>query len=328
MILEISRNTAPLGRRKLLAAGLVLACPAMAQPRFPERPIRMIVPWAPGGPTDGQMRALCEAAGRRLGQPVLVENRPGAAGTLGALHMAREARADGYTIGQMPNGVFRLPALTDRPLWDPMRDFTYILRLVGYMGGIVVRADAPWRDLGELLADARANPGKFSYGTPGALTSDVQMTQLARMAGIDWVAVPFRGAAPNLQALLAGDIHFSAETSAWAEMALDGRVRPLALWMRERAARFPAVPTLTELGFPIDGESSYGIAGPRGMDPGVAAILHDAFRDALHDPTHLAAIARFDMPLRYLDSAAYRAHVAAENEAERRLMVEIGAPRN
>ena len=131
----------------------------MAQPRFPERPIRMIVSWAPGGPTDGQMRALCEAAGRRLGQPVLVENRPGAAGTLGALHMAREARADGYTIGQMPNGVFRLPALTDRPLWDPMRDFTYILRLVGYMCGIVVRADAPWRDLGELLADARANPG-------------------------------------------------------------------------------------------------------------------------------------------------------------------------
>jgi tripartite-type tricarboxylate transporter receptor subunit TctC len=311
-----------------LGAGLALSCPALGQPRFPERPIRMIVPWAPGGPTDAQMRALCEAAGRRLGQPVLVENRPGAAGTLGALHMAREARPDGYTLGQMPNGVFRLPALTDRPLWDPMRDFTYILRLVGYMGGVVVRADAPWRDLAALLADARANPGKFSYGTPGALTSDVQMTQLARMAGIDWVAVPFRGAAPNLQALLAGDIHFSVETSAWAEMALDGRVRPLALWMRERAARFPAVPTLMELGFPIDGESSYGIAGPRGMDPSVVAILHDAFRDALHDPAHLAMIARFDMPLRYLDTAAYRAHVTAENEAEKRLMVEIGAPRN
>ena len=99
MILAFSRHAPPLGRRKVLAAGLALACPAIAQPRFPERPIRMIVPWAPGGPTDGQMRALCEAAGRRLGQPVLVENRPGAAGTLGALHMAREARADGYTIG-------------------------------------------------------------------------------------------------------------------------------------------------------------------------------------------------------------------------------------
>jgi tripartite-type tricarboxylate transporter receptor subunit TctC len=98
--------------------------------------------------------------------------------------------------------------------------------------------------------------------------------------------------------------------------------------MRERAARFPTVPTLMELGFPIDGESSYGIAGPRGMDPGVVAILHDAFRDALHDPAHLAVIARFDMPLRYLDTAAYRAHVTAENEAEKRLMVEIGAPRN
>jgi tripartite-type tricarboxylate transporter receptor subunit TctC len=318
------------GRRALLGAGAALSLPSVvrARTRFPERAIRMIVPWAPGGPTDGQMRALCEAAGRRLGQPVVVENRPGAAGTLGALHMAREARPDGYTLGQMPNGVFRLPALTDRPQWDPMRDFTYILRLVGYMGGIVVRADAPWRDLGALLADARANPGKFSYGTPGALTSDVQMTQLARMAGIDWVAVPFRGAAPNLQALLAGDIHFSAETSAWAEMALQGKVRPLALWMRERAARFPRVPTLIELGFPIDGESSYGIAGPRGLDPEIVARLHDAFRDALHDPVHLATIARFDMPIRYLGTEEYRAHVAAENEAEKRLMVEIGAPRN
>lgn len=317
------------GRRAFLGAGAALAVPSIvsARTRFPERPIRMIVPWSPGGPTDGQMRALCEAAGRRLGQPVVVENRPGAAGTLGALHMAREARPDGYTLGQMPNGVFRLPALTDRPQWDPVRDFTYILRLVGYMGGIVVRSDAPWRDLGALLADARAHPGKFSYGTPGALTSDVQMTQLARMAGIDWVAVPFRGAAPNLQALLAGDLHFSAETSAWAEMALDGKVRPLALWMRERAARFPNVPTLTELGFPIDGESSYGIAGPRGMDPAVVERLHDAFRDALQDPVHLAAIARFDMPIRYLGTEAYRAHVAAENEAEKRLMVEIGAPR-
>lgn len=318
------------GRRALLAAGAALAMPAIARanPRFPERPIRMIVPWAPGGPTDAQMRALCEAAARRLGQPVLVENRPGAGGTLGALHLAREARPDGYTLGQMPNGVFRLPALTDRPQWDPIRDFTYVLRLVGYMGGIVVRADAPWRDLGALLADARAHPGKFSYGTPGALTSDVQMTQLARMAGIEWVPVPFRGAAPNLQALLAGDIHFAAETSAWAEMALHGRVRPLALWMRERAARFPQVPTLIELGFPIDGESSYGIAGPRGMDPAIVARLHDAFRDALHDPIHLSTIARFDMPVRYLGTEDYRAHVAAENEAEKRLMVEIGAPRN
>jgi tripartite-type tricarboxylate transporter receptor subunit TctC len=301
---------------------------ARAGTRFPERPIRMIVPWAPGGPTDAQMRALCEAAARRLGQPVLVENRPGAGGTLGALHLAREARPDGYTLGQMPNGVFRLPALTDRPQWDPIRDFTYVLRLVGYMGGIVVRADAPWPDLGALLAEARAHPGKFSYGTPGVLTSDVQMTQLARMAGIEWVPVPFRGAAPNLQALLAGDVHFVAETSAWAEMALQGKVRPLALWMRERATRFPQVPTLTELGFPIDGESSYGIAGPRGLDPEVVVRLHDAFRDALHDPVHLAAIARFDMPIRYLGTAEYRAHVAAENEAEKRLMVEIGAPRN
>jgi tripartite-type tricarboxylate transporter receptor subunit TctC len=318
-----------LGRRALMAgmAG-ALAAPALAQARFPDRPLRMMVPWTPGGATDIQMRALCEQAARRLGQPIIVENKPGAGGSLAAQFLAREARADGYTLAQMSNGTFRMPLMQERPQWDPMQDFTWIIRLVGYMGGVVVRRDAPWRTMQELLADARANPGKFNYGTPGANTTDIQMTRLARLAGIDWVTVPFRGAAPNLPALLAGDIHFSVETSAWAELARDGRVRPLALWMRERAARFPAVPTLMELGFPIDGESSYGIAGPRGMDPGVVAILHDAFRDALHDPAHLAMIARFDMPLRYLDTAAYRAHVTAENEAEKRLMVEIGAPRN
>jgi len=196
--------------------------------------------------------------------------------------------------------------------------------LVGYMGGVVVRRDAPWQTMQELLADARAHPGKFNYGTPGANTTDIQMTRLARLAGIDWVTVPFRGAAPNLQALLAGDIHFSAETSAWADMALEGRVRPLAVWMSERAARFPNVPTLREVGYDVLGESTYGIGGPRGMDPGVVRALHDAFKEALFDPAHLAVIARFDMPVRYLNSADYAVAARAHYEDEKQTVQELG----
>jgi len=315
----------PLGRRTVMA-GLAgaLATPALAQARFPDRPIRMMVPWTPGGATDIQMRALCEQAARRLGQPIIVENKPGAGGSLAAQFLAREARPDGYALAQMSNGSFRMPLMQERPQWDPMQDFTWVIRLVGYMGGVVVRRDAPWKTMQELLADARAHPGKFNYGTPGANTTDIQMTRLARLAGIDWVTVPFRGAAPNLQALLAGDIHFSAETSAWADMALEGRVRPLAVWMSERATRFPNVPTLREVGYDVLGESTYGIGGPRGMDPGVVRVLHDAFKEALFDPAHLAVIARFDMPVRYLNSADYAMAAAAHYEDERKTVQELG----
>ena len=309
-----------LARRTLLASAL--AAPALAQERYPDRPIRMYVPWTPGGATDIQMRSVCDIASRHLGQPVVVENRPGASGTLGAMGI-KDARPDGYTLSQMANGVFRMPHMVARPQWNPLTDFSWIVRLVGYMGGVVVRPDAPWRSFQDLLAFARANPGVVNYGTPGANTTDVQMQRLARLAGVQWVAVPFRGAAPNLQALLAGDIHFSAETSAWADMALEGRVRLLAVWMSERARRFPDVPTFRELGLDVLGESTYGIAGPRGMDPAVVRTIHDAFAKAVHDPEHLAVLARFDMPVRYMDTADFTRFIAWQYEEEGRIVREM-----
>jgi tripartite-type tricarboxylate transporter receptor subunit TctC len=313
-----------IARRVLLGAGLApLAAPARGQSRFPDRPLRVFVPWTPGGATDIQMRSVCDIAARHLGQPIVVENRPGASGSLGAVAL-KDARPDGYTLSQMPNSVFRMPAMQQRPQWDPLRDFTWIIRLVGYMGGVVVRPDAPWQSLPELVAYARANPGKISYGTPGANTTEVQMQRLAKLAGIDWVPVAFRGAAPNLQALLSGDIHFSAETSAWSDMALEGRVRPLAVWMSERVARFPAVPTFRELGWDVLGESTYGIAGPRGMDPAVVRRIHDAFRLAVHDPAHLAVLARFDMPVRYLGSEDFANEAVALMQEARRIVQELG----
>ncbi|MDO9710462.1 tripartite tricarboxylate transporter substrate binding protein [Paracraurococcus lichenis] len=311
----------PIARRALLLAGL--AAPALAQSRYPDRPVRVFVPWTPGGATDIQMRSVCDIAQRHLGQPIVVENRPGASGTLGAVAL-KDARPDGYTLSQMPNGVFRMPAMQAKPQWDPVRDFTWILRLVGYMGGVVVRPDAPWRGLPDLVDHARAHPGRVNYGTPGANTTEVQMQTLAKLAGIEWVPVPFRGAAPNLQALLAGDIHVSAETSAWADMALEGRLRPLAVWTGERAKRFPEVPTFRELGWDVLGESSYGIAGPRGMDPEVVRAIHDAFRAAVHDPQHLAVLARFDMPVRYLGTEDFANEAVLLMEEARRIVRELG----
>jgi len=317
-----------LTRRATLIAGLAAPSLALAQSRFPDKPLRAYVPWTPGGATDIQMRMVCEVASRHLGQPIIVENKPGASGTLGAQALAREARPDGYTLSQMPNGVFRMPAMMRAqnmtPPFDPMRDFTWIIRLAGYMGGVVVRPDAPWRSMRELLDHARANPGTLFYGTPGANTTDVTMTRMARMLGIEWTAVPFRGAAPNLQNLLGGQIHFSAETSAWADMALEGRVRPLALWMSQRAARFPNVPTFRELGHDVVAESAYGIAAPRDTPNAIVNILHHAFKLAVHDPQHLAVLARFDMPVRYLDSENYANDTVLVNALEIETVRELG----
>ncbi len=315
-----------IGRRQAIAGGLAaaLARPALAQPRYPDRPIRVIVPWTPGGATDVQMRSVCELASRHLGQPVVVENKPGASGTLGAQHLWREAKPDGYTLSQMANNVFRMPAMSQRPLWDPVNDFTWIIRLVGYMGGVVVRPDAPWQTMQQLIAHAKANPGTINYGTPGANTTEVQMQTLAKQAGIDWVPIAFRGAAPNLQALLGNNIHFSAETSAWADMVLEGRLRCLAVWMTERAARFPNVPTFREIGHDVVGESAYGIAGPKGMDPEIVQVIHDAFHKAVTDPQHLAVLARFDMPVRYLNTADFHKDVIRQAEEARRVVQELG----
>lgn len=300
-------NGTRIGRRLALTAGAgLMTSPALGQGRYPDRPIRIFVPFPPGGTTDLQMRSLSEGLSRRLGQPVVIENRAGAGGTLGATAIASGTRPDGYTLSVMPNSVFRVPVMMARPPYDPMTDFTWVVRMVGYTFGIVVRADAPWRSLQELLDDARARPGQIAYGTPGVATLDVTMERIAQLAGgISWMHVPYRGGADNIQALLAGQIQVSAESSVWAELVLDGRLRLLATWGEERPRRFQMAPTLREAGIAVVNSSPYGLAGPRGMDPEVVRILHEAVRDSLQDPAHLAILERFDMPLMYADPEAY-----------------------
>jgi len=309
--------------RRTLAIGTALVSPALAQAPFPNAAIRMLVPWGAGGTTDVQMRALCEAASRRLGQPVVVENRAGAGGVLGAQAML-SARPDGYTLGQMPISVFRQPLLNSRALFDPLTDFSYIIHITGYLFGTVVRPDAPWRTMADLIAHARANPGRLNYGTPGVGTSlHLTMEQIASRAGIEWTHIPFRGFAENIQSLLGGQTEILADSSAWAPMALEGRVRLLAQWTQTRARRFPDVPTLRESGVDIVSASPYGLAGPRGMDPAVVRILHDAFHAATLDASHMAILDRFDMAPMLKNTADYTAFVRQTMDEERELITRL-----
>lgn len=313
-------------RRALLAAGgALLAAPAVAQAGFPNRPIRLIVPWPPGGSTDGQLRSLADLAQRTLGQPVIIENRSGVSGTLGAQMMAAETRSDGYLVGQLPITAFRLPLMSSRPQWDPLKDFSYVIHLTGYLFGVVVKADSPWQNWQEFAAYAKANPGKVAYGTPGVgSTLHITMERIAAEQGIDWLHVPFRGGADNLQAVLSGQTQAMADSSSWATLVEAGQLRLLTTWGAERAKRFPNVPTLQEVGINIVSTSPYGLAGPKGMDPGVMRALHDGFKEALMSPAHAEVLARYDMPVIYKNSADYAAFVAQTMEEEGTMIRRLG----
>ena len=264
----------------MLAAGLALAAwsGAAGAQSFPARPVTLIVPWPAGGTTDVGMRALASATEKHLGQSIVIENRPGGSGTLGPGQMAATARPDGYTVAQIPITVFRFPFM-QKTTFDPTADFTYIIGVTGYTFGVVVKDDAPWKTFPELIADAKANPGKINYGTPGTGTSlHITMEQIAKQQGIKWTHVPFKGNAEAINALLGGHIHAVADSTGWAQLVNAGRFRLLVTWGAARTKNWPTVPTLREIGIDIVSNSPFGIAGPKGMDPNVVKLLHDAFK--------------------------------------------------
>jgi len=287
----------------VLAAASLAMSGAFAQ-SFPSRPVTLIVPWPAGGSTDQVMRALATATEKYLGQTIVIENKPGAGGTLGAQAMVT-AKPDGYTVTQIPITVFRIPHTT-KVGYDPMSDLTYLIGVSGYTFGVAVRADAPWKSWEEMVAYAKANPGKLTYGTPGANTSlHITMEDIAHRYGIKWTHVPFKGNADNMQALLGGHIEASADATGWGPHVDAGKMRLLATWGAKRTKRWPNAPTLKELGYDIVSTSPYGIAGPKGMDPNIAKILHDAFKKGMEDPVHMQAMEKYDQDLIYMSSEEY-----------------------
>jgi tripartite-type tricarboxylate transporter receptor subunit TctC len=310
-------------KRLIVGAALAYAASASAQ-QFPAKPVTLIVPWPAGGSTDIVMRALAEATAKHLGQPIVVDNKPGAGGTLGAVAMTT-AKPDGYVITQVPLAVFRLPHLEKTP-FDPMTDLSYIIGISGYTFGVAVRTESPWKTFNDLVADAKAHPDKISYGTPGANTSlHITMEEIAWRRGIKWVHVPHKGNAPNMQAILGGHIDAAADATGWGPHVNAGKLRLLVTWGDKRTKRWPDVPTLQELGYGIVSNSPYGLAGPKGMDARAMKILHDAFREGMRDPIHLSALEKYDQDLWYQSSEDYARYARETFAAEKATMARIKA---
>jgi tripartite-type tricarboxylate transporter receptor subunit TctC len=319
--------TSSFPRRQILQAGLAgaasIALPALAQSSFPSRPIKLICPWPAGGSTDAVMRVLGESAAHILNNPVIIENKAGAGGVLGANEMVN-ARPDGYTLTQLPMGIFRIPHM-QKTQFDPMIDFTYVACLTGYTFGIVVRADSPIKSIKDLVVYAKAKPGEFTFGSTGnGTTPHLAVEEFAMKAGIKLQHVPFKGNADGMQALLGGHVMSHSDATGWGPHVEAGTCRLLATYGSKRTKRWPNVPTLNELGYDTVSDSPFGIGAPKGMDPAITRKLHDAFKATLEDPKVLASFDKYDQSVIYMNTADYTKYARETFPKEKKLIEQLG----
>jgi len=312
-------------RRQLLtgaaagAAGLLLPAWARAADEYPARPITFICPWPAGGTADVSMRAICQVASTTLKQPIVIENKAGAAGMIGAAALAA-ATPDGYTIGQIPISVTRFSQLGTLKL-DPRKNYTFLARTSGQTFGIAVLPDSRFKNLKEMVAYAKANPGKVTYahaGVGGA--THVGMEEFALAAGIEFNAIAYKGGAAALQDTLAGQVDMLADSSSWAPHVDSGKLRLLATWGEERLSSFKDVPTLKELGYDVVVDAPNGIGAPPGLPPAVERKLRDAFRTAVQSNEFKTVAERIYAPVMYLDGPDYKQYVATTYDRETRLI--------
>jgi tripartite-type tricarboxylate transporter receptor subunit TctC len=319
MTIELDRR----GWLATCAAALLVPAAVRAQ-AYPSRPITLIVPWPAGGSTDRHHRALAEIASKHLGQSIVIENKPGAGGTLGPGTMGLTAKPDGYTIAQYPMGMVRLPHMQKTP-WHPLDDFTFIIGVSGYTFGFVVRADSPYKTFKEYVEAARRQPNKIDYGSTGNGTSPhLLVEELAGAAKLELTHVPFKGNADLMQALLGGHVMAASDATGWDKFVEAGQMRLLVTFGEQRTQRWPSVPTAKELGYGVVSTSPYGLVGPKGMDPAVVKTLHDAFRKAMDDPKHLEVLEQLNQALWYRSGEDYRKWATEAFARDKALIERLG----
>ena len=308
----------------LAVVGMISLSGAASAQNFPNRPVTFIVPWAAGGATDITIRALAEAASKHLGQPIVVENKAGGGGTVGGATMAASAKPDGYTIAQIPISIFRYPIMQGAT-YDPVKDFTYVANIAGYVFASYCSIDsklATWKDV---IAFAKANPGKMTYASPGHGTSpNIGMELMAAASGVKFSEVPFKST-NEVNLAVAGNHTMCGATGLDAKPLADaGRLKFVNVWTAEPNPKLPGVPTLKQLGYPYVFDSPWGVAGPKGMDPKVVTILQDAFRKAMDDKNFKDALDKYDMIANWMDSATYTKFVADYMVSERDSLTKLG----
>jgi tripartite-type tricarboxylate transporter receptor subunit TctC len=285
MRMSLKLNT----RRRLLLLAFAASCPLAvlsigdAMALYPERIIRLVVPFAPGGGTDVVARTLAQDMGKDLGVTILIENKPGA-GTIIGTQAVATSRPDGYTLlmGTFSHAVN--PSLNTKLPYDPHRDFAAVALVARSFNVVVVNPKSPIKSIADLIAAAKASPGKLSYGTFGTGTSAHLAGELFKdMAKVDLTTVPYKGAAPAITDLIGGqiDVMFTTVASA-ASLVENGQLRAIAVTSAERSPAFPQLPTVNEAGVPgYTAESWYGLFAPAGTPSDVIERLNKAAASAV-----------------------------------------------
>ena len=283
---------------------------------YPNRPIRMIVPFPAGGPTDGMARIISDRLGTVLGQTVVVENRGGGAGgSIGAKAVAT-ADPDGYTILITPGGALTTgPAVHANIGYDPMKAFVPICQLIESPLIISVHEDVPVKSLDELVRYAKANPGKISWGSQGFGTAPHLLAEMFRLeTAVNIVHVPYRGSAPLLAAAVAGEVQMLADPMTTSLPHIQsGKLRPLAIAGPERSPKLPNVPTTPEAGYPkLQSPFWLGVVAPAGTPQKIVDELNAAFRESLSPPETRARLDALGADIRIGTPAEFGQMLARE----------------
>lgn len=292
---------------------LALACmvlfgsvPVGAQ-EYPSKSIEVVVGFAPGGGTDMVARAISDVAAKYIGQPLVVNNKPGATGIIGSQYVYN-AKPDGYTLLVAGGSeTVSVPHFKTLP-FNPITDFDPVIRLMVERVGFYVRTDSPWKTMKDFIADAKQNPEKYTYGTAGVGgIHHASMLVTEKRTGIRLINVPQKGGAENLTALAGGHVNvaMASPNEAYA-LVQGGRVRCLAITALERSPTEPNAPTMRELGYDVYIDNQKGFVVRKGVPAPIRQKLHDAVKKAYDDPQFRASADKLKLELSYLDGEDFR----------------------
>jgi len=314
-----------------IGLGLLFFLVAVLLPRastgqgtYPERPITMIVGHSPGGNTDLGLRILAEAASRILGQPVVVENKPGGNSFLEFVTVMN-SKPDGYTIGDHSTMKYDLSVMYEK-VPRKVEDASVIGMYWSIVHGVAVKGDSPFKTFKDMVEYARANPGKVTYAVPNAgAPPHLALEWVGKKERINWKAVPYKGLAPAVPALLGGHVMAIAGLAGThLEQVKAGNMRLLAVTGATRLPDFPNVPTLRELGYDIDAQFDIGLVAPKGLPQPVLQKLRDTFAKAAKDPKFVKFVKDNNMPLTYMDGERYARYLRQSFEVRGPLIRELG----
>ena len=319
-------------KRRVILVGLaamaatVFAVPAVAA--YPDKPVTIIVPFPPGGSTDMVARIMTPKMSEKLGQPVVVENKPGATGAIGATQVKRSA-PDGYTLLMALSSVTIIPEADKILERSPMYRLDQLVPIARFTADptvLVVRSDSPWKTAREFMAYAKSKPGALTFGSSGNYgTMHVPIEMLKQASGTFMVHVPYTGAGPAVVGLLGGQVDAVATgPSTIVQHVKSGRLRALAHWGEGRLAALPDVPSLKELGYPIGFSQWAGLFAPAGTPEPIIARLRDVARKAAEDERVVRTILTAGTPIQYQDAQEFARFVAADASVMAGVVKRIG----